>query len=101
MKLNIDEANDHFGKLVDDAIAEIERPDGAEFVENDEWENDYLQAPTLFEFACELSLKRCPRGAMYDTDEDGVILDALRALLSMRMSKIAPNGMLYPRKGDK
>lgn len=93
MKLNIDQTNDHLGTLVETVINETERPDGADMIENDDWARQELESEKLFMFACELSLQRC-RGDEYDTDEDGVILDALRAMVKIRLTQIAPNGVM-------
>jgi hypothetical protein len=90
MKLNIDETNDHLGDIVDDVWREFPCPNDE--ISDEDWNRMVDPTGKLFELACVLSTIRC-RG-QYDTDQDDVIADCLRAWLTVRVSEVAPNGIL-------
>lgn len=90
MKLNIDETNDRMREIANNVLAEFA---GTENLTDEEW-NSKIDASGeyLFMLACETSCVRCP-GDQYDTNEDELVADTLRAWLRLRVREIAPNGI--------
>ena len=85
MKLNIDETTDQMRSLTNRVLSEFDA-DAPEEVTREEWHRR-INGEYLFLLACEMSCVRCPV-ADYDTAENDVVADALRAWLRLRVREI-------------